>query len=48
MGLTSEELGKMIGDYYAARGWTPDGLVPDEKIRELGLEDLVAEAVTVS
>ncbi len=48
VGLTSEELGKMIGDYYAARGWTPDGLVPDEKIRELGLEDLVAEAVTVS
>lgn len=38
--LTPEELGLMIDGYYEARGWTPDGLIPPEKLAELGLEDL--------
>ncbi|MGQ9676428.1 MAG: aldehyde ferredoxin oxidoreductase family protein [Chloroflexota bacterium] len=38
--LGEDELELMIDDYYQARGWTPEGLIPDEKLRELGLEDL--------
>ena len=45
VGLTREELDMMIAGYYRARGWTEDGLVPDGKIRELGLENLVQEPV---
>ena len=30
------ELPKMMPEYYAARGWR-DGVVPDEKLRELGI-----------
>jgi len=42
--LTPEELRLMIDDYYAARGWTEDGLIPPEKLAELGLEDLTQKA----
>jgi aldehyde:ferredoxin oxidoreductase len=42
--LTAEELRLMIDDYYAVRGWTEDGLVPPEKLAELGLEDLTQKA----
>ncbi len=35
-----------IEDYYAARGWTPEGLIPKSLLEELGLED-VAEDVGV-
>jgi len=35
-----------IDDYYAARGWTPEGLIPKAKLIELGLDD-VAEAIGV-
>lgn len=38
--LTQAELDLMIAGYYAARGWTPDGLVPAERLRALGLEEL--------
>lgn len=41
-----EELRMMIDDYYAARGWTPDGLIPKSKLIELGLDD-IAEDVGV-
>ena len=34
----------MIQAYYHERGWTPTGDVPDETLRELGLEDLQALA----
>jgi aldehyde:ferredoxin oxidoreductase len=27
----------MIASYYAARGWTPDGQIPADKLEELGL-----------
>lgn len=39
--LTREELDLMIAGYYAARGWTPDGLVPPGKLRELGVHQLL-------
>ena len=35
-----EELRMMIDDYYQARGWTTDGLIPKSKLIELGLEDI--------
>ncbi len=35
VGLTPEELDMMIASYYKARDWTPDGLIPDAKLREL-------------
>ena len=43
VGLTSEELDRMVAQYYRARGWTEDGLIPDSKLRELDLLDLVLE-----
>ena len=44
VGLSRAELDLMIGGYYRARGWTPDGLIPQAKLRELGLGDLVHAA----
>jgi aldehyde:ferredoxin oxidoreductase len=38
--LSRAELDLMIDGYYRARGWTPDGLIPEAKLRELGLGDL--------
>ena len=37
VGLTREELDLMIGGYYEARGWSEDGMIPEEKLAELGL-----------
>jgi len=31
-------LGRMLADYYAYRGWTPEGKPTMDKLRELGLE----------
>lgn len=39
--LSRDALQAMIGDYYRARGWTSDGLIPSEKLKDLGLLDLV-------
>jgi aldehyde:ferredoxin oxidoreductase len=36
----------MIDDYYVARGWTLEGLIPRAKLVALGLED-IAEQVGV-
>ena len=47
IGLTKEDLDMMIAGYYRARGWTEDGLVTESKLRELGLEDVVAEPAAV-
>ncbi|MBC7263387.1 MAG: aldehyde ferredoxin oxidoreductase family protein [Chloroflexi bacterium] len=41
--VTPEELRLGIDDYYEARGWTKDGLIPKEKLIELGLEDIAEE-----
>ena len=38
--ITPAELRMMIDDYYDARGWTPDGLIPRSKLIALGLEDI--------
>ena len=40
-GLQREELEMMIQSYYRARGWTADGMIPEGKLRELGLADVV-------
>jgi aldehyde:ferredoxin oxidoreductase len=37
VGLTPEELRPMIQSYYRARGWDESGLVPEQKLLELGL-----------
>ena len=44
VGLTQEELDYMIAGYYQARGWNDDGSVPDTKLVELGLLDLLSES----
>jgi len=41
--VTPEELRMLIQDYYAARGWTPEGLIPKSKLVALGLEDIAEE-----
>ncbi|MHB1296203.1 MAG: aldehyde ferredoxin oxidoreductase family protein [Anaerolineae bacterium] len=38
--VSPAELHMMIDDYYQARGWTPEGLIPRSKLIELGLEDI--------
>ena len=45
VGLTGEDLEMMIAGYYRARGWTDDGLIPDEKLEQMGLRDLVQRPV---
>ena len=47
IGLTPEELDLMVQGYYRARGWTEDGLIPDQKLSELELMDIVGEPVSV-
>ena len=39
--LTQEDLDVMIAGYYRARGWNEEGLIPEAKLSELGLEDVV-------
>ncbi len=46
VGLSKYDLDMMIDAYYHARGWNPDGSISHEKLRELGLEDLVAHSET--
>ena len=42
VGLNREDLEMMVRGYYRARGWNEDdGTIPDDKMAELGLEDLV-------
>ena len=38
-----DDLAMMIDSYYAARGWTPEGLIPKDKLIALGLDDLAEE-----
>jgi aldehyde:ferredoxin oxidoreductase len=37
VGLTAAELREMIQGYYRARGWDESGLVPEKKLKELGM-----------
>ena len=43
---TEKELEYMKDTYYQAKGWTKDGLIPKQKLIELGMED-VAEQIGV-
>jgi aldehyde:ferredoxin oxidoreductase len=36
---TLPPLGRMLADYYAVRGWTPEGIPTRAKLSSLGLED---------
>jgi aldehyde:ferredoxin oxidoreductase len=35
---TPEELDRMLDRYYALRGWSPDGIPRDDKLKELGFK----------
>jgi aldehyde:ferredoxin oxidoreductase len=39
--VSQEELDLLLDDYYAARGWTKDGVPTIEKLKELGMDDLI-------
>ena len=39
--FTQEELDLLLDDYYEARGWTKEGIPTDQKLEELGMEDLI-------
>jgi aldehyde:ferredoxin oxidoreductase len=41
--LTPDELNYLIDDYYQARGWTAEGLIPAQKLIDLDLADIAAE-----
>lgn len=41
--LVKDEFDAMLDEYYAARGWTTDGVPTKRKIIELGLNDVVGE-----
>lgn len=41
--VTEAELQAMIGGYYAARGWTADGLIPKRQLIALGLGDIAED-----
>ena len=45
VGLSRQDLDMMVQSYYEARGWREDGTIPAAKLKELGLEDVVLEAV---
>jgi aldehyde:ferredoxin oxidoreductase len=39
--VTKEELDLMLDDYYEVRGWTRDGVPTPEKLKALGMDDLI-------
>jgi aldehyde:ferredoxin oxidoreductase len=39
--VTQEELDLLLDDYYEARGWTKEGIPSAEKLKELGMDDLI-------
>ncbi len=41
--VTEEELEYLKDLYYEAKGWTNDGLIPKQKLIELGMEDVAEE-----
>ena len=45
VGLSRQDLDMMVQSYYEARGWREDGTIPAAKLKEMGLEDVVREAV---
>jgi len=41
--VTDEELEYLKDIYYDAKGWTHDGLIPKDKLIQLGMDDIAAE-----
>jgi len=41
--IDRDDFRRGINEYYAARGWTEDGLIPASKLTELGLEDVIED-----
>jgi len=41
--ISDQELRMMIDDYYQARGWTEEGLIPKSKLIELGMADIAED-----
>jgi aldehyde:ferredoxin oxidoreductase len=39
--VTKEELDLMLDDYYEVRGWTKEGIPTPEKLKQLGMDDLI-------
>ena len=39
--VTQQELDLMLDDYYEVRGWTRDGIPTPEKLKALGMDDLI-------
>jgi aldehyde:ferredoxin oxidoreductase len=39
--ISKEDLDIMLDEYYAARGWTKEGVPTPEKLHALGLENVV-------
>jgi len=42
--VTQEELDLLLDDYYESRGWTREGIPTPEKLKELGMDDLLSIA----
>jgi aldehyde:ferredoxin oxidoreductase len=40
--VTKKELDFLLDDYYETRGWTREGIPTKEKLRELGMNDLIS------
>ena len=47
VGLAASDLDMMIATYYQARGWDPDGSIPDWKLGELDLLNIIYEPAEV-
>lgn len=45
VGLSRGDLDMMVESYYRARGWTDDGMIPESKLHELGLMDVISDPV---
>ena len=39
--VTQEELDLLLDDYYEARGWTKEVIPSAEKLKQLGMDDLI-------
>ncbi len=48
VGLSREDLDMMVRSYYRARGWREDGTIPEAKLQELELRDMVQGDTYVS
>ncbi|MCY4654109.1 MAG: aldehyde ferredoxin oxidoreductase family protein [Dehalococcoidia bacterium] len=45
--LSPSDLDMMVAAYYQARGWNTDGSIPDQKLRELDLLNIIYEPAEV-